>query len=424
MRSLVKDASPVVSEAVRSADRGRILIVAPEPFYQERGTPIALRRVVEAAAREGYAVDLLTYPVGDSILVPGLRIIRVGKFLPILNVPIGMSFRKLLLDLILFFGIIKWTSRERYRFIHAVEEATFLAILLRPWHKRPVLYDMQSSLPEQLAAYRGFRLGPVQRILKRCEGWLIHRADEIVCSAGLSNHVRDIRPHLPVRVWSFPGLTGSPDFQSVSDLRTELGLDPGTRIIVYAGNFEPYQGIVRLLDSVPYVTSKAPNVCFILVGGDVSNATRLTEHPSWARSQKHLLWMPRQSQKDIVRYFALADVLVSPRDYGQNIGIKVFDYLAAGKPIVATDTPAHRSVLDDNRALLVGLEPEAIGRGILGLLEDPAEAGRLGREAGLFAEEQLGWNVFQKGLGKLYRSVERRGEKRAEGPEVLTDDRE
>src|SRR5699024_9774341 len=78
----------------------------------------------------------------------------------------------------------------------------------------------------------------------------------------------------------------------------------------------------------------------------------------------------RQPRERIPAYLAMADVVVSPRAYGDNLPLKIFDYLSAGKPIVATDIPAHRSVLDEDRALLTGLWSPDLARGIVRLLQD------------------------------------------------------
>src|SRR5919112_1243404 len=54
----------------------RILVVAPQPFYQDRGTPIALRQVLQALGELGRPVDLVTYPVGTDVTIPSLRVYR------------------------------------------------------------------------------------------------------------------------------------------------------------------------------------------------------------------------------------------------------------------------------------------------------------------------------------------------------------
>ena len=57
----------------------KILFLAPQPFYTERGTPIAVRLAVASLCREGHQVDLLTYPEGEDIELPGMRLFRAGR---------------------------------------------------------------------------------------------------------------------------------------------------------------------------------------------------------------------------------------------------------------------------------------------------------------------------------------------------------
>src|SRR4029450_4785693 len=92
----------------------RVLLVAPQPFYQDRGTPIAVRQVLEALSQLGYKVDLLTYPVGADIQAPGLRLMRVANQFGIKNVPVGLSLQKLLLDIPLSFGIQRQLRQGGY----------------------------------------------------------------------------------------------------------------------------------------------------------------------------------------------------------------------------------------------------------------------------------------------------------------------
>jgi glycosyltransferase involved in cell wall biosynthesis len=99
---------------------------------------------------------------------------------------------------------------------------------------------------------------------------------------------------------------------------------------------------------------------------------------------------------------AMADVVVSPRDDTRNVGIKIFEYMAAGKPIVATDTPAHRAVLAEDRAILVDFSPEEMGNAIVRLLQDRIAAKRFGEAARAYAEKNLSWNAFADRVADLY----------------------
>ena len=57
----------------------KILFLAPQPFYTERGTPIAVKLAVTALCRDGHQVDLLTYHQGQDIDIPGMRLFRAGR---------------------------------------------------------------------------------------------------------------------------------------------------------------------------------------------------------------------------------------------------------------------------------------------------------------------------------------------------------
>lgn len=385
----------------RSEASRRILVVAPEPFYENRGTPIALKKVLEAASQRGFEADLLTFPVGENVGLPGLRIFRVGTWLPIGSVPIGFSIRKVILDAFLLPEILRRTTLDKYRFIYALEEAAFLALLLKRWHGLPVLYDMQSSLPEQLKAHPVLGVSVFQRVLRFFERWMIRQADQIVCSAGLRTYVQAVEPAARVREWYFPREPDGPDTGDTDRLRKELGIDPESRVILYTGNFEPYQGVTRLLDAVPAVVSEIPNAVFLLVGNHAASHISLPKTADALRRQGVLRMLPTQPKSEIRRYLAMADVVVSPRDDTSNVGIKVFEYMSAGKPIVATDTPAHRKVLAEDRAVLVALSPKDIGSAIVRLLRDRATSNRLGESARAYAEKNLSWSAFADQVADL-----------------------
>lgn len=85
----------------RTAVSNRVLLVAPQPFYQDRGTPIALRHVLEALSELGYEVDLLCFPLGRPVDLAGVCHQPVSNPLRFTSIPIGFSFKKLFLDVIL-----------------------------------------------------------------------------------------------------------------------------------------------------------------------------------------------------------------------------------------------------------------------------------------------------------------------------------
>ena len=76
----------------------RILMIAPEPFFEPRGTPFSEYHRIKALGELGHQVDLVTYPIGRDVPLPGLRIHRTLRPPFVSKVRIGPSVTKLLLD--------------------------------------------------------------------------------------------------------------------------------------------------------------------------------------------------------------------------------------------------------------------------------------------------------------------------------------
>ncbi len=84
----------------------RILMIAPEPFLEPRGTPFSVYHRMRALVTLGYEVDLVTYPIGKQVTLPGLRIYRTPALPFIRKVKIGPSLAKFPLDILVFLTAI------------------------------------------------------------------------------------------------------------------------------------------------------------------------------------------------------------------------------------------------------------------------------------------------------------------------------
>lgn len=378
-------------------------MVAPQPFYTDRGTPIAVLQCAQALVQLGYSVDVATFPVGTDPDVDGVTCVRSANPLGFRHVPIGFSVKKLILDVPLVLTAARMLRERRYAFIHAVEEAAFPAVVLGARFGVPVIYDMQSSLPQQMASSALFRWRPAQALLEACERWVVRRSQAVACSAGLAERVRRIAPATKVLEWNFPSPVSAHTHGDVSDLRASLGIREDAPVVLYAGTFEPYQGLPNLVRAMPYVQKEVPGAVLVLVGangkrqdGRIGDGVALNGG---------LRVVPRQPRENMGRFLAMANVLVSPRLYGDNVPLKVFDYLAAGRPIVATNIPPHRAVLDETTSLLVAARAPDLGRAISRVLKDRNLAARLSQSARSHAAETVTWLSFVDRVDHLARLV-------------------
>ena len=360
---------------------GRVLIVAPQPFYEDRGTPIAVAQLAAALSDLGAEIDLLTYPVGSNISIQRLRIVRCRNPVSYRSVPIGFSLRKLVLDLCMLPTLASLIRSGNYDIVHAVEEMALPALVFCRSRGVPVIYDMQSSLPDQLRTHSVFRLRPAQSLMRWIERWMVRRADAIICSAGLLDHVKSVDGGARAREWLFAGQAPGDSAGERALTRAELDLDTDAQLVVYSGTFEPYQGLDMLVAAIPRVLDAFPKAVFLLIGASPENLLADREIAMRMIQQGNLRILPRQRREVVPSYLALADVLVSPRAYGDNVPLKIFDYMVSGTPIVATDIHGHRSVLSKETAVLVANTSVAIAAGIMSLLRDPALAARFARQA-------------------------------------------
>lgn len=373
----------------------RVLIIAPQPFFEVRGTPIAISQVITALLELGYGVDLVTYPIGETLDRPGLRYFRGANPFGFRFVPIGLSLRKVILDLALIPQIVR-RLRHAYSYIHAVEEAAFIAALVTPKSGPPILYDMQSAIPEQLATLPGGGNRLVQGLLRRAESWMIERSTVVGASKGLGGRVAT----RPVREWQFASDVGPSSATGPDAAKRRLGLF-GRPLVVYAGSFAPYQGIPMLIDAIPLVIEREPDTQFLVAGGRPSEVEETERKVAAMGLSGSVTVLPQQPRSTVAGYLAAADVLVSPRVHGDNLPLKVFDYLATGRAVVATDLPCHRAVLDETTSALVHPSPHGLAEAILELLGDDERRSRMAAAARTYAAEELGWGTFVNNIQEL-----------------------
>jgi glycosyltransferase involved in cell wall biosynthesis len=380
-----------------------ILLIAPQPFFQERGTPLAVRLLVEALCAQGHRVDLLTFPEGQDVRVEGLRILRIPRLPFVARVPIGISWKKLAYDALMCAFLVWLTLTRRYDVIHAVEESVFPAVLLRGAARIGVVYDMDSILSEQLTA-KWRLLQPLSRAFAALERAAIRRTQAVfaVCK-DLASCARAAAPKVPVFLIEDVAQPVYPLAGPSEQLRRELGLS-GV-LALYVGNLETYQGIEELIQALALVPPST-DLTLVLIGGAPGKVAAVCSLAKSLGVQQRCKALGPRPVGRVGDYLSQADILVSPRRQGYNTPMKVYSYMLSGKAILATRIPAHTQVLDDDSALLVAPRPQAIARGLMLLGRDPERRARLGAVARNRAANRYSLEVFREKVCVAYESLE------------------
>jgi glycosyltransferase involved in cell wall biosynthesis len=383
----------------------RILFLAPQPFFEVRGTPLAVLHMTRALAALGHSVDLLTFPQGRPEPVEGVRHLR-SLWLPVGRVKAGPSLAKMALDGPFLAEAVWRLARGRYDVVHAVEEAAHLIAPFARWLKVPLVVDVDSSIPDQLR-YSGFATrGPILWLAEALERHALrHAAAAVTVCASLTDGVKARAPEVPVFQVEDPPLVDPgavPPADTLAALRRELTLGPWP-VVLYSGNFEPYQGVELLLDALALV----PDVQLLLRGGCPDDLARMKAEARARGVGARSVFSGQRPPTDLPAFLALADVLVSPRAKGQNTPFKVFTYLASGRPLVATRIPTHTQLLDDRTAFLVEPTPGGLAGGIRAALDRPDDAAERARAGLDLVEREYSVERYREKIARAYAAVER-----------------
>ena len=371
-------------------------MIAPEPFFEPRGTPFSEFHRIRALVELGHTVDLVTYPFGKDVSTPGLRVFRSLRPPFVNHVRIGPSLAKIPLDALLALTVIRRALSERYDAVHSHEEGSFIGVVLAAALGVPHLYDMHSSLPQQLTNFAFSRSTALRRMFEVMERFVIRRSRVvIVICPHLEETVRRIDRAVPtVLIENSPGSGDTPVAGSGARIRQELGVPPAAPLVLYTGTFEAYQGLDLLFAAAAHVLRQRPEVRFVLAGGRPEQIAEAREAARASGSADAVIFAGQRPADEIPAFLDAADALVSPRSSGTNTPLKIYQYLRSGRPIVATRLLTHTQVLDDGVAYLSDATAHGFAEAILDALADPERARAVAVRARQLAETKYSYEAY------------------------------
>lgn len=360
----------------------KALMIAPQPFFTPRGTPFSVYYRALVMSEMGIEIDLLTYGEGQDIELSGVTTYRIPRFAKLGQVKIGPSKLKLFLDIILIAWTIKLLVKKKYDLVHAHEEAVIFCRYLKPLFRFRLIYDMHSSLPQQLRNFRFTNSNILINIFKFLEGASLKASDAVITICpDLAEYVENIlfdkSKHVLIENSIFEHVRLKPlknkdeikephegwvDFINQKKYKEDL--------IIYTGTLEAYQGIDTLLAAFKKVHEKRPNTMLVIVGG---STRQVQEYQKLSRNigiDNSVIFTGRVPQFIAQKLSRFAKVQVSPRSTGTNTPLKIYEQLASGIPLVATNIYSHTQALNSEIAFLVNPDPDDMAQGIIEALSD------------------------------------------------------
>ena len=310
-------------------------------------------------------------------------------------------------------------GRKNLRSFDLIHERFNLLALGGAWATKklgiPLVLEVNADLLEQ----RKFKGIPEKGLRRLVAEWstqmCFNAAAKIVCiSTGLKDHLS--------KKWNIDEgkLTVLPCAADVDAfgphhnsalVRRGLGL-ANEPVVLWVGGFFPWHNLDLLLRSFALVLLRQPTAKLVLVG-DGQTRQSVAEKIKKDGLEQSVIMTGAIPHSRVPEMVSIADVAVVPSASvsagggGTGTPLKLFEYMAAGKAIVATALNEAAEVIQDNHnGLLVQAgDANKFAESILKLIDDPSERNRLGQNARAQAVKQYSWEHYTRRLQEIYLSV-------------------
>ncbi len=172
--------------------------------------------------------------------------------------------------------------------------------------------------------------------------------------------------------------------------RKRLMLDPAKKYVCFVGTLLDHQGLHVLIEAAPLILRSVPDVCFVIIGEGPMRKTWERQGESLLLTDK-ILFTGQIAYEEMPFWINAMDVCTAPflKGAGLRSPVKIFDYMACGKPVVASRIVDATGIFEDSDAIAL-IEPEdphALAESVVDLLMNKDKAGIMARNGRTFVEK-------------------------------------
>jgi len=385
----------------------KIGIMAPTPFFSDRGCHVRIYEQARVLTQMGQQVFICTYHLGKD--VPGLDIYRSRNVPWYKKITAGPSLGKIYLDLLLARKSWQVIKNQKPELLHAfLHEGGLLGPWLKRWAKVPLVLDLQGSLTDEIKAHKFLGQNRLAlKIFQLLENWAVRGADAVLTSSRVISDLLAKTELPPEKIFIISDGVDTNIFRPAADkaaVRKKLGLPLDKKIIVYLGLLTDYQGVDILLRAAAKLCQAEPSLFFLIMG-----------YPDVDKYQKMALDLGLSSNvrftgrvdyfKESPEYLAAGDLAVSAKISLSEANGKLLNYMAAGLPPVVFNTPVNREILgDDGTYAELGNERDFTDK-IKQLLDNDEARRQLGQKLRRRAEEHFSLEAIGGKIMAVYQQV-------------------
>lgn len=390
----------------------KILVVAPTPFFADRGTHIRILEEALALEKKGHEITIATYHIGRDIGSEVKTKIDVRRILWLLfwykKLEAGPDWQKIILDMMLIRKVFYLARTKRPDIIHAhLHEGALIGWIVQKllfWRKIKLVADFHGSLTREMVSHSYLGNGLLKNIFEFLEGFINNLGDYAIASSWeyaeeIKRTRRDRKAEVVLDGVNFDYYRRLP---SKENLKKDLELPPDKKIITYTGALVPNKGIKFLFDSIPLVLNKNINTCFIIAGFPIEKAENFVRENN-LESNVRLIYP--LNYFDLPKILAASDIAVDPKDSStRQASGKILQYMAAGLPVVCFDRENNRNYLGEGGFYSREILGRGIADSILYLINNPSDIiakGEINRKRA----ENFSWDKSAEKICEIYSKI-------------------
>jgi glycosyltransferase involved in cell wall biosynthesis len=381
-------------------------MIAPTPFFADRGCHVRILEEVRILTRLGHEVLVATYHHGRD--VAGVRTVRTPRIPWYRELAPGPSVHKFYVDWLLASTSLRAAAHFRPDVVHAhLHEGVFVGQLVRWRTGAPLIADFQGSLAGEVSDHLsgGIAKRLARAVLGPAEAWLSRAPDCIVSSS--TRFAELVRARFGARrIVLLADAVDTERFRpgmGSATLRRELGIPEGRLVVVFLGVLSRYQGVDHLLEAARLICERRDDIHFLVMGYPHVESYRALA--AGLGIGDHFTFTSRIDYERAGAYLGLGDLAVSAKLSASEANGKVYNYMACGLPTVVFDSPVNREILGDLGAYAVHGDAGSLAREMLGLLDNPEERRARGRALRDRAAAEYSWERAGRKLVDLYREL-------------------
>ncbi len=371
-------------------ERLKIAMVAPYEYPYPGGVTAHISHLSETLQKHGHEVHIIAPCTEDADLADNV----IPATTHIVRFPFAGSKARISLSPRVYNRVKPILEKHRFDVIHLQEPLTPTlpwAVLL---HSTSVNVGTFHAYRETSLAYATWRI-----LLERF-------ADKLHGRIAVSEVARDFAAqYFPGDYRVIPNGINPEEFSN-PDIEPVERFNDGRPNILFVGRLEKRKGFEHLLGAYEALKSHIPEARLIVVGAfDKEDKEPYVKHAR-ERGIRDVRFVGYVPSEHLPRYYKTCAVCCTPSTGAESFGIVLLEAMASGKPIVATNIPGYRSVLQDGvQGLLVAPEDEAaLAAALERILLNPEMARKMG-EAGLRRAQEFSWDKVTAQVVEYYREL-------------------